>query len=56
MSCESHEAQDKVSDLIDTAEAAIFGLTEAVTENQEMILENSRKLDALIERLNLPCG
>ncbi len=37
-------------------ETAILGLMEAVTENREMILENPRKLDALIERLDLPCG
>ena len=44
MSCESHEAQDKVSDLIDTAEAAILGLTEAVAENRTLITENSEQI------------
>ena len=43
-------------DKMDTVETAILGLTEAVIENREMILENARKFDALIERLDLPCG
>jgi uncharacterized coiled-coil protein SlyX len=48
------DGQDDILDRIDTYEAALLGLTEMVTENREMILENSRKLDALIEHLEVP--
>ena len=47
-------AQDELFDKVDSFEAALLGLTEMVAENREMILENSRKLDALIEHLDVP--
>ncbi len=40
-------AQDELFDKVDTFEAALLGLTEAV-------VENSRKLDAIIEHLDVP--
>lgn len=47
-------AQDELFDKVDSFEAALLGLTEMVAENREMILENSRKLDALIKHLEVP--
>ncbi len=47
-------AQDEVFDKVDGFEAALLGLTEMVAENREMILENSRKLDAIMEHLDVP--
>lgn len=41
------QSQGEVFDKVDTLEAAILGLTEAVAEN-------SRKLDALLEHLEVP--
>ena len=41
------KAQTDLFDKVDTSEAAILGLTEAVTEN-------SRKLDAIIKHLEVP--
>lgn len=49
-----HNAQDEILDKVDTFEAAVLGLTEMVVENREMILENSRKLDAIIKHLDVP--
>ena len=40
-------AQDDLFDKVDTLEAAILGLTEAVAEN-------SRKLDALLKHFEVP--
>ena len=40
-------AQDELLDKVDTFEAALLGLTEAVAEN-------SRKLDAIIKHLDVP--
>lgn len=48
------DAQDELFDKVDTFEAALVGLTEMVAENREMILENSRKLDAIMEHLDVP--
>ncbi|MCY4064419.1 MAG: hypothetical protein OXG53_18785 [Chloroflexi bacterium] len=48
------DAQDELFDKVDSFEAALLGLTEMVAENREMILENSRKLDAIIEHLQVP--
>ncbi len=47
-------AQDELFDKVDSFEAALLGLTEMVSENREMILENSRKLDAIIKHLEVP--
>ena len=47
-------AQDELFDKVDSFEAALLGLTEMVAENREMILENSRKLDAIIKHLEVP--
>ena len=62
------KAQTDLFGKVDTLEAAILGLTEAVAENREairenreairenreMILDNSRKLDALLKHLDVP--
>ena len=47
-------AQDELFDKVDSFEAALLGLTEMVAENREMILEISRKLDAIIKHLEVP--
>lgn len=47
-------AQDEVFDKVDDFEVALLGLNESVTTNHEMILENSRKLDAIMEHLDVP--
>ena len=47
MSCRSHECPENVTDKVDTFEAALLRLTEAVAEN-------SRKLDALMKHLGVP--
>lgn len=54
-------AQDELFDKVDSFEVALLGLTEAVAENREEIMENreqiaevNRKLDALIEHLDVP--
>ena len=48
------KAQDQVLDRVDAYEAALLGLTEAVARNAGQIAENSRKLDAIIEHLQIP--
>ncbi len=48
------EGQDDILDRIDTYEAALLGLAEAVTRNSEAIAENSRMLRAIIEHLQVP--
>ncbi len=48
------DAQDELFDKVDSFEAALLGLTEMVADNREMILENSRKLDAIIKHLEVP--
>lgn len=54
-------AQDDLFDKVDTFEEALLGLTQMVAENRELIMENreliaenSRKLDALMEHLDVP--
>ena len=37
-----------------TCEAALLGLTEAVNRNSELIAENRRMLEAIIEHLDVP--
>ena len=45
MSCESHECPGQGQrPKVDTAEAAILGLTEAVAENRTLITENSEQI------------
>ena len=41
------QAQDQVFDKVDTLEEALLGLN-------EIVAENSRKLDAIIEHLQIP--
>ena len=50
----TRQAQDQVFDKVDTFEAALLGLTEAVARNTEQIAEISQKLDAIIEHLQIP--
>ena len=47
-------AQDALMDRIDTYEEALTGLNESVAANREDIQEISRKLDAIIEHLQVP--
>ncbi len=48
------KTQDALMDRIDTYEAALTGLTASVAANREDIQENSRKLDAIMEHLQVP--
>ena len=43
----TRQAQDQVFDKVDTLEEALLGLN-------EIVVENSRKLDAIIEHLQIP--
>ena len=43
----TRQAQDQVFDKVDTLEEALLGLN-------EIVAENSRKLDAIIEHLQIP--
>ena len=47
-------AQDQVFDKVDSFEAALLGLTEMVSENGELIMENRDMLLAIIEHLQVP--
>ncbi len=61
-----HEAQDEVFDKVDTLEAALLGLTEAVSqngaridaltdivaENRELILANKQRIDVIDGKLD----
>ncbi len=56
-----HDAQDELFDKVDSLEAAVLGLTEIVSENRELILANTQrinlidgKLDAIIKHLDVP--
>ena len=48
------DAQDELFDKVDSFEAALLGLTEAVSRNTEDIAEVNRKLDAIIKHLKVP--
>ena len=48
------DAQDALMDRIDTYEAALLGLTEAVNRNSERIDMLDSKLDAIIAHLKVP--
>ena len=48
-------APDQTRATPDPIEAALLGLTEAVNRNSEVIAENSRKLDAIIKHMKVPC-
>ena len=47
-------AKDEVFSKVDTYEAALLGLTEAVVENQRQIALLHEKVDAIIEHLEVP--
>ncbi len=60
-----HDAQDELFDKVDTLESALLGLTEMVSENRELIMENhewsqqqfaevNEKLDRLMAHLDVP--
>ena len=48
------ERQDDILDRIDTYEAALLGLTEAVNRNTERIDVLDDKLNAIMEHLKVP--
>jgi len=48
------DAQDKVFDKVDSFEAALLGLTEAVVENQRQIAALHEKVDAIMQHLEVP--
>ena len=59
------DAQDELFDKVDTLESALLGLTEMVSENRELIMENhewsqqqfaevNEKLDRLMAHLDVP--
>lgn len=48
------EGQDDILDRIDTYEAALLGLTEAVNRNTERIDVLDDKLNAIMEHLQVP--
>lgn len=47
-------AQDDLFDKVDSFEEALLGLTEIVSENRELIMENSEMLQAIIKHLDVP--
>ncbi|MCY4062774.1 MAG: hypothetical protein OXG53_10435 [Chloroflexi bacterium] len=47
-------AQDEVFDKVDSFEAALLGLTEAVVENQRQIAALHEKVDAIMKHLEVP--
>lgn len=47
-------AQDEVFNKVDSFEAALVGLTEAVVENQRQIAELHEKMDRLMTHLDVP--
>ena len=47
-------AQDEVFNKVDTYEAALLGLTEAVVENQRQIALLHEKVDDIMEHLEVP--
>ena len=48
------DAQDELFDKVDYFETAMLGLTEIVSENRELIMENRDMLIAIIEHLQVP--
>ena len=48
------DAQDALMDRIDSYEAALLGLTEAVNGNSEEIAEVRQMLEAIIKHLDVP--
>ena len=48
------DAQDELFDKVDSFEAALLGLTEIVSENRELIMENRDMLLAIIKHLQVP--
>ena len=49
-----HDAQDETLDKVDSIEAALLGLTEAVNQNSRDIAEVRQMLQAIIEHQNVP--
>ncbi|MCY4465349.1 MAG: hypothetical protein OXE46_07415 [Chloroflexi bacterium] len=49
-----HDAQDETLDKVDSIEAALLGLTEAVAENTRQIAELHHKVDAIMQHQNVP--
>ncbi len=47
-------AQDEVFNKVDSLEAALLGLTEAVVRNSEQIALLHEKVDAIMEHLEVP--
>ena len=54
MKWENRSFQQALMDRVDTYEAALLGLTEAVKRNSERIEVLDDKLDAIIEHLKVP--
>ena len=48
------DAQDALMDRIDSYEAALLGLTDAVNRNSEEIAEVRQMLEAIIKHLDVP--
>ncbi|MCY4018158.1 MAG: hypothetical protein OXG39_02000 [Chloroflexi bacterium] len=49
-----HDAQDELFDKVDSFEAALLGLTEAVVRNGERIDALDEKMDRLMAHLKVP--
>ena len=50
----SHDTQDETLDKVDSIEAALLGLTEAVVENARQIAELHNKVDAIMQHQKVP--
>ena len=49
-----HDTQDETLDKVDSIEAALLGLTEAVVENARQIAELHNKVDAIMRHQKVP--